>query len=126
MTKTKIEIELDIPEGYEYAGEYRRIARGELYLDNERNASVWEFSSWTASHYALLRKAEIWKQLTPEKAFEFMLSRKEVTLRHHCWKGTNRTHKNTLNRIFHNGHTLCVQLEVEAFISYVEYLEQDA
>jgi hypothetical protein len=131
MTKVKIEFEVEIPEGYEWTGEIRKPLKGDYALANWNGVGGEPYvhvagNDFVRDMHPILRKVELWKPLTPEKALEFMLSRKEVTLRHYCWKGTGRTHKNTLNRISHNGHTLCVQLEVEAFISNVEYLEPDA
>jgi hypothetical protein len=126
MAKTKIEFEVEIPEGYEWTGEFRKVLRGELYISNEGKVDKWDVSAQSNSRYTILRKAEVWKQLTPEKAFEFMLSRKEVTFKHAAWKHSNLTHTTVLDKVYYNGHTFCIQLETESFISNVTYLEPDA
>jgi hypothetical protein len=130
MAKTKIEIELDIPDGYEYAGEYRRIARGELYLDNERKASIWECSSCTASHYALLRRSPAWRPLTPEKAFEFMLSATPVTMRHKSWGLKAEGVVQRIRKLYYNTLT-CSEMStdldgIQSHICNMDYLEPDA
>ena len=124
MAKTKIEFEVDIPEGYEWTGECRKVLRGEWHLSNEGVPEVWDVTAQSCSRYPILRKAEVWKQLTPEKAFEFMVSRKQVTLRHLSWVGTGRTLRKTINDVFYNGAHFCTTLEVNAFIENTEYLEE--
>lgn len=124
MAKTKIEFEVEIPEGYEWTGEFRKVLRGELYICNEGKVDKWDVSAQSNSRYTILRKAEVWKQLTPEKAFEFMVSRKQVTLRHLSWIGTGQTKRKTINDVFYNGAHFCTTLEVDAFIENTEYLEE--
>lgn len=124
MAKTKIEFEVDIPEGYEYAGEYREARPDELYMYAPLRVERWEGPGNSCSKYVILRKAEVWKKLTPEKAFEFMVSRKQVTLRHLSWKGTGQILRKTINDVFYNGAHFCTTLEVDAFIENTEYLEE--
>ena len=124
MAKTKIEFEVEIPEGYEWTGEYREARPDELYLTRHPFVERWEGPGTSCSKYAIIRKVKVWKQLTPEKAFEFMVSRKKVTLRHLSWRGTDTIYRNILDKVYHNGHTFCIQLEVEAFINNTEYLEE--
>ncbi len=124
MAKTKIEFEVDIPEGYEYTGEYRKIRQGETYLNRNWQAEVWEPSCITMSLYPVLRKTEVWKQLTPEKALEFMLSHKTVTMRHMAWGKGGRVQRQTIEGIYNFGET-SIDMPDNAHISNVEYLEQD-
>jgi hypothetical protein len=125
MAKTKIEFEVDIPEGYEWTGECRKALRGELHLNNEGAVEVWEVSRESNYRYPILRKAVVWKQLTPEKAFEFMLAKKEVTLRHISWPSGKKIHKTITSVYRYNNDSpdLSIDLETQGLIKNTEYLE---
>lgn len=128
MAKTKIEFEVDIPDGWEYV-ETRRPKEGEHYLSgytvHGREARVdqatYNFTSWV---HPIIRNAQVWKPLTPEKALAFMLARKEVTLRHTSWdKG--RVVRKVIDQLYYT-HTrdqhLSMDLECQCLVCNVEYL----
>lgn len=56
MPKQKIEIEIDIPEGYEFVA-HRKALHGETYINNHGNISVWTGGK---SHgvYSIVRKTK--------------------------------------------------------------------
>jgi hypothetical protein len=125
MAKTKIEFEVEIPEGYEWTGECRKALRGEWHLSNEGIPEIWDVTAQSCSRYPILRKAEVWKQLTPEKAFALLMSRKQVTFRHLAWRYSKETLTRTIDSIYFGANnTLCIELRTEAYISNVEYLEE--
>lgn len=129
MAKTKIEFEVEIPEGYEWTGEIRKPRKGDFALVNWAGVGGKPYvhvatEDFVRDEHPILRKAEVWKQLTPEKACEFMVSRKQVTLRHLSWIGTGQTLRKTINDVFYNGAHFCTTLEVDAFIENTEYLEE--
>lgn len=132
MVKQKIEIEIDVPEGYEWTGEFRKPKKGELILAN------WQFDrlrsyahvpkyDYTDDSYPILRKAEVWVQLTPEKALEFMVAKKPVTLRHISWRSTGQTITREINSVYYDypgARDLSIDLEIQAHIKNVEYLKE--
>ena len=129
MAKTKIEFEVDVPEGWEYV-EVRRPKMGEHYLSgytvHGREAKVYQADySFTSGMYPIVRKAQVWKQLTPEKALAFMLARTPVTMRYVNWaQGRQRTEVIT-NMYMHCGNHAAIDLDgrgVTAHISNVFYL----
>ena len=124
MAKTKIEFEVEIPEGYEWTGEYREARPDELYLTRHPFVERWEGPGTSCSKYAIIRKAEVWKQLTPEKALEFMVSRQQVTLRHSVWRGTGRTQRQTIDKIYYMLGDLSISIPDQSHIHNVEYLEE--
>lgn len=57
MGKQKIEIEVDVPEGWELTGEYRKAKEGEWYIDNQ--GAAWERITTTSPQPRLiLRRAK--------------------------------------------------------------------
>jgi hypothetical protein len=87
MTKTTINFDVTIPEGYEWSGEVRCPKKGELYLsgfatadyEGEPMKANYDFST---GMYPILRKVEVWVDFTLEKAIELYKSQKPVTYRH--------------------------------------------
>ncbi len=73
-------------DGYEYTGEYRIVESRELCFYHG-NAKKWETGCSSMFHYPILRKAQVWKRLTLEKALEFGKTR--VLRRFRCSEGVN-------------------------------------
>jgi hypothetical protein len=128
MAKKKIEFEVDIPDGWEYV-EIRRPEEGEHYLSgyniHGRGAKVCQADyDFTSGMYPIVRRSQVWKPLTPEKALAFMLARKEVTLRHTSWdKG--RVARRTIDQLYFNSTSdqhLSMDLEYQCLVCNVEYL----
>lgn len=112
-------------DGYEYTGEWRIPNIGEKYTCSVacKPASV-GFSSIIAR--PILRKAEVWKTLTLEKAVGFMTSRTPVAMRYVNW-APGRTRTETITSIYmHTGLHPAIDLEGRgntAHLSNIQYLE---
>ena len=128
MVKTKIEFEVDVPEGWEFV-EVRRPKKGEHYLSgyavHGREAKVYQTDyDFTSGMYPIVRKTPVWKQLTPEKALAFMLARTPVTMRHISWD-TGKTVTQTIEQIYYDTpmcNKLSTKLECQCHIENVRYL----
>ena len=113
--------------GYEYTGEYRHVVPSESFLsDATMNVRVRDKICNVQAPRAILRKAEVWKPLTLNKAVEFMVSRTPVTMRYMNWApGRKRTE--TITSIYmHTGLHPAIDLEGRgntAHLSNVQYLE---
>jgi hypothetical protein len=85
MTKHTATVEFEVPEGYEWTGEIRCPAKGELMLSNYlslKSAKPWEAQfNYTSEQYPILRKAEKWVKLTDAVALECFQGRTMVMLR---------------------------------------------
>ena len=66
-------------EGYEYTGEYRVPVEGEYYMDLDGNAM--SAGRGAVLKRIILRKAEVWKPLTLEKALEMGKTRGQFIFR---------------------------------------------
>lgn len=129
MAKTKIEFEVEVPEGYEYIGEIRTPREGEWYLSNvlttqETTAQKANYS-FTVGMYPILRKSQVWKQLTPEKALAFMLAKTPVTMRYKNWAAGRQRTEVITNMYMHCGNHAAIDLDgrgVSAHICNVFYL----
>ena len=128
MTKTKIEFEVEIPEGYEWTGECRKVLRGEWHLSNEGFPEVWDVTAQSCSRYPILREAEVWKQLTPEKALEFMVGLNEVKLRHKSWIHEKKYTIQRVRKIYYHTNKdteLSIELGgLQTLVCNTEYLEE--
>lgn len=127
MAKTKIEFEVEIPEEYVYAGEYREARPDELYMYAPLRVERWAGPGNSCSKYVILREVAVWKQLTPEKALNIMLSKLPVTLRHKTWGKGSRTVRQTIEklyRVFTTSDEVSIDMPDQAIISNVEYLEE--
>lgn len=119
---------MDVPEGYELTGEFRCPLEGELFLRGMATVrpSVDEAqTTYTTIMHPILRKKVEWKQLTPEKALEFMLAKKEVTLRHVSWPPTEKIYK-VIDRVYRHAKDypdLSIDLRCQGLIKNIEYLE---
>ena len=93
MPKQSLTIGIEVPEGWE-AYDYDYAAPGTSYLDCNGQERHWPKSAerTTLSRFVLLRKAEVWKQLTPELAVEFYVTKKPITWR---FRGCNSIAKKT-------------------------------
>lgn len=130
MAKQKIEIEIDVPEGYEATGEFRRPKKGELILANWQFARLKTYVyvhvpgyDHTEDSYPILRKAEVWVQLTPETAWELLLSQASRKFRH---KGSSKfTSRNQITKIYREGdEVLSVDLFAGSYVHNIEYLKE--
>lgn len=112
-------------DGYEYTGEYRVPRMGETHW-SPVSRDVYKCGCDGLVARAILRKAEVWKPLTLDKAVEFMASRTPVTMRYVNWApGRKRT--DTITSIYmHTGLHPAIDLEGRgntAHLSNVQYLE---
>ena len=132
MVKTKIEFEVEVPEGYEYIGEVRTPRRNEVYLSGytshgvvgEPHIASYDFAS---GMYPILRKSQVWKQLTPEKALAFMLTKTPVTMRYKNWAAGRQRTEVITNMYMHCGNHAAIDLDgrgVTAHICNVFYLAE--
>lgn len=83
--KATATIEFEVPEGYEFTGEVRCPRTGDYYLHGvwtSRSVSV-EYADFDFDYekHPILRKAEVWKPLTPEKVLELFTKQSKVKLR---------------------------------------------
>ena len=131
MAKQKIEIEIDVPEGYECTGEFRTARKGEIYLNgySHRNGAYPVEAQYdhVEVRMPILRKAEVWVQLTPEKALEFMVAKKPVTLRHLLWKNTGQTITREIDSVYYDypgAKNLSINLKMQSHIKNIEYLKE--
>jgi hypothetical protein len=123
-----VEVLMQMPkvEGHEYTGEYRQVQIGEISVYNpDGTPRVWPFPS--TGEYPILRKVEIWKPLTLEKAVEFMVNRTDVTMRYvNCQPG--KTEKQKITNIYmHVGIQPSIDLGgrgATAHLRNIQYLEQ--
>ena len=128
MAKATLTVEFDVPEGYEYTGEFRHPVKGETFL---RGLATGRYSVDTASYTyesvrsPILRKTQVWHQLTPEKALEFMLTKKEVTLKHVSWPPLKSVTKIIDKIYYHNKNypDLSIDLDCQGLIKNIRYLE---
>ena len=58
--KTKVEIELDIPDGYEATGEFRPWKEGEWFLNSDGNAEIGIFGSKSARLILRKLRKKLW------------------------------------------------------------------
>lgn len=72
MAKQKIEIEVDIPDGYEATGELRKVESGDCFLSLGNPVQIWTGST-SVQRYLILRKKEL-------KGVEYLKSLKVGTL----------------------------------------------
>ena len=83
--KTTATIEFDVPEGYEFTGEVRCPQMGDYYLSGfgTTKMKVARIASFNFEYeeFPILRKAEVWKPLTPEKVLELFTKQSKVKLR---------------------------------------------
>ena len=114
-------------EGYEYTGEWRSVAAGEISVYNGE-PRVW--SSRSSGEYPILRKAEVWKPLTLEVAMDFAKNREKITLRY-LQSGPEQGARFGKGRVFgigfgSNGNYDRVTLDdgANGYIDALEYLEQ--
>ena len=112
-------------DGYEYTGEYRKAKVTEFYFSPiSGQIQIAEMDG--IIERPILRKAEVWKQLTLNKAVEFMTSRTPVTMRYVNW-APGRTRTDTITSIYmHTGLHPAIDLEGRgntAHLSNVQYLE---
>ena len=129
MIKVEVRLDLEIPEGFEWTGEIRCPKEGECYLANwAKTASVRvvkaEFE-FVTEKYPILRKAEVWKKLTPEKVLEHMKSRKPITLRHTLRIKKDETATVTIDALYANPYgTLYFKVFETSHVDLLEYLEE--
>ncbi len=77
----KVSMELpELPEGFEYTGEYRKVMSGDYYLDLRNKVSQWESDFVCTFEYPIIRKCEVWRDATAQDIYE-VLSGKEVFVR---------------------------------------------
>lgn len=60
MGKQKIEIEVDVPEGFEATGEHREPKDGDWYLlsDGRARLATWDYTHFKEGKYLILRRVE--------------------------------------------------------------------
>ena len=76
----KVSMELpELPEGFEYTGEYRAARGGEYFLDSPSNA-VQQENSGTFAEYPIIRKCEVWRNANAQDIYS-ALSGVEVFVR---------------------------------------------
>ena len=83
--KATVTIEFEVPEGYEFTGEVRCPCTGDYYLHGawtSRSVCVRRSDfDFDYEKHPILRKAEGWKPLTPEKVLELFTKQSKVKLR---------------------------------------------
>lgn len=127
MQTDRLTIEVKVPDGYELTGEYRLPLEFEVYLagytsySNNTEAIVAQRDLQTG-RFPILRKAQVWKQLTPAKAVEFMQSGMRVTLRHRS--GTSTTSQRIESIFLYNNRPSIKQDDMNNFIDNISYLEE--
>lgn len=78
----KVSMELpELPEGYEYTGEYRAAGKGEYYLVGDSDIETWTRDFPTGSEYPIIRKCEVWRDATAQDVYS-ALSGVEVFVRY--------------------------------------------
>jgi len=70
--KTKIEIEVDIPEGYEFLS-YRHAFAGESFIDSKGNITTWGLGLASPCKYIIVIKIKEWVPIDPTKVTLSML-----------------------------------------------------
>lgn len=68
MSKQKLTVEIEVPEGYELTGEVRPPKVNEFFLDSDWKSLGMAYISFSQSSFPILRKVENWKPLSFEKA----------------------------------------------------------
>ncbi len=88
MSKVKVEMELpELPEGYEYTGEYRRPITSDYFLNIGSDGIVHRAEYGYLAEYPIVRKCEVWRKATLQDVSD-ALSGKEVVARY-----SGRTHR---------------------------------
>ncbi len=78
----KVEMSLpELPEGFEYTGEYRSPKKWENYLGHiPPNLDQWVYDAPCMAEYPIVRKSEVWRDATAQDVFD-AISGKEVFVR---------------------------------------------
>ncbi len=129
MVKVEVRLDLEIPAGFEWTGAIRCPREGEFYLANWAKTAYVHVSEaqfdFTTEKYPILRKAEVWKKLTPEKVLEHMKSRKPITLRHTLRNKENETATVSIDALHANNYgILYIHVFVSSHVDLLEYLEE--
>lgn len=67
--KQKVEIEVEIPEGYEPTGEFRKVSGMDWYLDRHGHPWRWEVPGESGGQYIIIRKRKVEPEQPQYKAF---------------------------------------------------------
>lgn len=128
MTKHTATVEFEVPEGYEWTGEIRCPAKGELMLSNYlslKSAKPWEAQfNYTSEQYPILRKAEVWKPLTPDMALDCFVNKKKIPLRQASSKIFSR--RDDIRDIYYSASdNLCIRLTLEGEMNSRVFLPKE-
>lgn len=137
MPKQSLTIEVEVPEGWELTGEFRSPESGEVVLKGflTGNGQAIRVVCSPMARYEncpILRKAEVWKPLTPEIAVDFYVTKKPITWR---FRGCNSIAKKTfvtgLYTSAMGAPCICFPVQDDTLglrhtIERIDYLEEDA
>lgn len=78
----KVEMSLpELPEGFEYTGEYRSPKKWENYLGHiPPNLDQWVYDAPCMAEYPIVRKCEVWRDANAKDVYE-AISGKEILVR---------------------------------------------
>lgn len=100
----------ELPEGFEYTGEYRKARSGEYTYDSSMSLQCWNNTS--VFEYPIIRKCEVWRDATAQDIYSALYG-VEVFVRYggklHRLVGGQYTSRNPINGVC----SLCFLLKQE-------------
>lgn len=88
MNKQTLQVEVEVPKGYEFTGEVRPPQENEYYLESDWKTLGIANINFRETKYPILRKAEVWKPLHSGQACYFGERQDKIKIR--VWN-VNRT-----------------------------------